>query len=77
MVQSAPVMLNLGTVLRKYSLATAVEDTNLVRLLKLQLEEAGFKVWTDEGLEPGTQDWYSALQTCSTSDILPDCGHVT
>jgi hypothetical protein len=43
-------------------------DTERMVQISERLRSAGFKVWTDEGIEPGTESWKQAL-----SSAIKDC----
>jgi hypothetical protein len=38
------------------------EDSALMQVVRDRLREAGFNVWTDENLEPGTESWKRAIE---------------
>jgi hypothetical protein len=48
--------------LRQIFLSYAREDAPMMARIKQHIAGMGFKVWTDENIEPGTESWKRAIQ---------------
>jgi hypothetical protein len=75
---TAPVQAELPVGLPFVFLSYSRRNARIMRRLRADLTAAGFTVWTDENLQPGTPQWMSAIETairsamCAIVLLTPD-----